>query len=250
MISDSDSGSDSDDCLVYKTVRPVVWSDEEEEKPKVNAGAGSRRAREEVDDLDEVVCATSASARKRARTARAATTSNADVEVVEIDDEKRPSAADAFLAPPPAKTASGVVQSVDVATLESVYASRRRMAELRAAAAAPVEAPETIADFPPSVAGDAGRAGKGAGSSPAAVGGKTIAVVFQTPRGARREWSCSDARAFSSILGDFFASEDGGEVRRELGETPALLFDGDVVDLSKAPRDVEDLEDGDVLDLK
>ena len=72
MISDSDSGSDSDDCLVYKTVRPVVWSDEEEEKPKVNAGAGSRRAREEVDDLDEVVCATSASARKRARTARAA----------------------------------------------------------------------------------------------------------------------------------------------------------------------------------
>ena len=93
-------------------------------------------------------------------------------------------------------------------------------------------------------------AGEGAGSSPAAVGGKTIAVVFQTPRGARREWSCSDARAFSSILGDFFASEDGGEIRRELGETPALLFDGDVVDMSKAPRDVEDLEDGDVLDLK
>ena len=47
MISDSDSGSDSDDCLVYKTVRPVVWSDEEEEKPKDDAGAGSRRAREE-----------------------------------------------------------------------------------------------------------------------------------------------------------------------------------------------------------
>ena len=249
MISDSDSGSDSDDCLVYKTVRPVVWSDEEEEKPKVNAGAGSRRAREEGDDSDEVVCATSASARKRARTARAATTSKADVDVVEIEEETPPSAADAFLAPPPAN-ARGVVQSVDVATLESVFASRRRMAELRAAAAAPVEAPETIADFPPSVAGDAGRAGKGAGSSSAAVGGKIIAVVFQTPRGARREWSCSDARAFSSILGDFFASEDGGEIRRELGETPALLFDGDVVDMSKAPRDVEDLEDGDVLDLK
>ena len=181
MISDSDSGSDSDDCLVYKTVRPVVWSDEEEEKPKVNAGAGSRRAREEVDDLDEVVCATSASARKRARTARAATTSKADIDVVEIEEEKPPSAADAFLAPPPAN-ARGVVQSVDVATLESVFASRRRMAELRAAAAAPVEAPETIADFPPSVAGDAGGAGEGAGSSPAAVGGKTIAVVFQTPR--------------------------------------------------------------------
>ena len=78
MISDSDSGSDSDDCLVYKTVRPVVWSDEEEEKPKDDAGAGSRRAREEGDDSDEVVCATSASARKRARTARAATTSKAD----------------------------------------------------------------------------------------------------------------------------------------------------------------------------
>ena len=136
MISDSDSGSDSDDCLVYKTVRPVVWSDEEEEKPKDDAGAGSRRAREEGDDSDEVVCATSASARKRARTARAATTSKADVDVVEIEEEKPPSAADAFLAPPPAN-ARGVVQSVDVATLESVFASRRRMAALRAAAAAP-----------------------------------------------------------------------------------------------------------------
>lgn len=243
MISDSDSGSDSDDCLVYKTVRPVVWSDEEEEKPKVNAGAGSRRAREEVDDLDEVVCATSASARKRARTARAATTSKADIDVVEIEEEKPPSAADAFLAPPPAN-ARGVVQSVDVATLESVFASRRRMAELRAAAAAPTETPEAV-EPPPSVAPAGARH-----SSAAVVGGKSIAVVFQTPRGARREWSCSDARAFSSILGDFFASEDGGEIRRELGETPALLFDGDVVDMSKAPRDVEDLEDGDVLDLK
>lgn len=247
MISDSDSGSDSDDCLVYKTVRPVVWSDEEEEKPKENAGAGSRRARKDDDDSDEVVCATSASARKRARTARAATTSNADVEVVEIEDEKRPSAADAFLAPPPAKTASGVVQSVDVATLESMNASRRRLAELRAAAAAPMEAPEPVAP-PPSV--QAGAAGGGASASGAAVGGKTIAIVFQTPRGARCEWSCSDTRTFSKILGDFFASEDGAGVRRELGDPPALLFDGEAVDQDgTTPRELE-LEDGEVVDLK
>ena len=249
MISDSDSGSDSDDCLVYKTVRPVVWSDEEEEKPKVNAGAGSRRAREEVDDLDEVVCATSASARKRARTARAATTSKADIDVVEIEEEKPPSAADAFLAPPPAN-ARGVVQSVDVATLESVFASRRRMAELPRGGGGAGGGTRDDRRFSPERRGR--RGGRGGGRGELARGGRWENHRRRVPdaAGARREWSCSDARAFSSILGDFFASEDGGEIRRELGETPALLFDGDVVDMSKAPRDVEDLEDGDVLDLK
>ena len=246
MISDSDSESDSDGCLVYKTVRQVEWSDDDEQKPKENAGAGARRAREDDDDSDEVVCATSAPARKRARTARAATTSNAGVEVVEIEDETHPSAADAFLAPPPAN-AGGGVRSTDVATLESVFASRRRMAELRAVATAPVEAPEAV-EPPPSVAA-AGGMGGNASTSAAAVGGKTIAIVFQTPRGARCEWSCSDARTFSNIVSDFFASEDGVGVRRELADPPALLFDGDEVDLSTTPRDV-DMEDGDVVDLK
>ena len=246
MISDSDSESDSDDCLVYRTVRPVVWSDEEEEKSKENASAGARRAREEDDHLDEVVCATSAPARKRARTARAATTSNADIKVVEIEDENPLSAADTFLAPPPANAGAGV-RSVDVATLESVFASRRRLAELRAAAAAPMETPEAV-EPPPSVA-PAGGTEKNASTSAAVVGGKSIAVVFQTPRGARCEWSCSDARTFSNILSDFFASEDGAGVRQELADPPALLFDGDVLDMATTPRDVE-VEDGDVLDLK
>ena len=31
MVSSSDSESDSDDCLVYKTTRNVVWSDDEDE---------------------------------------------------------------------------------------------------------------------------------------------------------------------------------------------------------------------------
>ena len=57
---------------------------------------------------------------------------------------------------------------------------------------------------------------------------------LRAPRGARCEWSCSDARTFSEILGDFFASEDGAGVRRELEDPPALLFDGDVVETGGA----------------
>ena len=40
MVSSSDSESDSDDCLVYKTTRNVVWSDDEDEKQ--NAGGIGR----------------------------------------------------------------------------------------------------------------------------------------------------------------------------------------------------------------
>jgi len=69
-------------------------------------------------------------------------------------------------------------------------------------------------------------------------------------RGARGASGRARTRGRFQASWTTFSPQDGGEIRRELGETPALLFDGDVVDLSKAPRDVEDLEDGDVLDLK
>ena len=198
--------------------------------------------------MDEVVCATSASARKRARTARAATTSKADIDVVEIEEEKPPSAADAFLAPPPAN-ARGVVQSVDVATLESVFASRRRMAEPRGGGGAGGGTRDDRRFSPEASRETQGARGRARGARPRGSVGKPSPSCSRR-RGRAARVVVLGARAFSSILGDFFASEDGGEIRRELGETPALLFDGDVVDMSKAPRDVEDLEDGDVLDLK
>jgi len=250
MGSDSDSESDSDDCLVYKTVRPVVWSDEEEEeKPKANEGAGTRRDRVVADDSDVEVCATSASVRKRARTAHTATTSNTDV--VEIEDEAPPSAADAFLAPPP--SAPVFVLSYDSATLHSVYASRARVEELRRAATATVEEPEIIET--PIVPAPASLlvAGHGATTGAAgtnAISGKFLTLVFQSPRGDRFAFSCSETSAFSKIVADFFLTEDGESLRPKLGNPPKLVFDGEVVSAeSTTPKDL-DMEDEDVMDLK
>ena len=244
VSSSSDSESDSDDCLVYKNVRNVVWSDDEIDE-KVG---GTGRGRDSDDD--DQVCATSSS-RKRAKTTATATVPSR-VEVVELGDDEpavQPSAVSNFLAPPPKMNEA---TTHDVASLHAKLLTQKRMDDLRRAATAPVVSPHIAPEAPRSVGAKSGGTSGGHGGV-SEVRGKRLIIVLQPPVGKTTfPFSCRDGETFSKILADFFATKDGAAVRKknpQLGNPPRLVFDGEVMDQTSTPKDLE-LEDEDVMDIR
>ena len=240
MVSSSDSESDSDDCLVYKTTRNVVWSDDEDEKQ--NAGGIGR----DRDDDDEV-CATSSS-RKRARVTTGYTTST--IEVVELGEDAhaaaRTSAAASFLAPPP--SAPAIQTQYDVKSLHSKLSSASAMAELRRAATAPVVAPIIAPTFTVAKLSVAGTTGGGVGAGGTS-NGKKLHIVLQPAKGQRVRCSCFESDSFSKTLETFFATDGGASLRLKLENPPKLNFDGELVSMGATPKDL-DMDDDDVVDIR